>query len=51
MVKQIADWIMYVCCAADVFVAALYATAGQPWKALYWLAAAVIVLSVTRMAG
>jgi len=51
MVKQIADVIMYSCCAADVLVAVLYAVAGQPWKALYWGAAAVIVLSVTRMAG
>jgi hypothetical protein len=51
MLSKIADAIMYVNAFADVVVAVLYLCDHHPWKSLYWLSAAAIVVAVTKMMG
>ena len=49
--SKIADTIMYGCGGANALVSVLYLLAHSYWKSLYWFAAALIVLAVTKMLG
>jgi len=44
-----ADWFVISLCVQYAIAAVWYGMEGQPWKVLYWIAAAMLNLAVIKM--